>query len=70
MSSESVSARSSGGIGLGGAMFLVFLVLKLGVGDTDVQHWSWWLVTLPLWAPLVVIVPLNLLSAILKGGRR
>lgn len=34
-----------GGIGLAGATFIVFLVLKL-VGVID---WSWWWVTSPLW---------------------
>jgi hypothetical protein len=32
-------------IGLPGALFLVFLVLKL----TEVIDWSWWWVTSPLW---------------------
>lgn len=38
---------SSGGIGLGGAIFIVFLVLKL----CGVINWSWWWVTAPLWIP-------------------
>lgn len=39
-------SKSSGGIGFTGALFLVFLSLKLcGVID-----WSWWWVTAPLWA--------------------
>ena len=33
------------GIGLGGVLFVVFLVLKL-TGHID---WSWWWVTSPLW---------------------
>lgn len=32
-------------IGLGGAVFIVFLVLKL----IDKIDWSWWWVTAPLW---------------------
>ena len=45
---------SSGGIGLAGALFLIFLVLKLTeVGA--VAHWSWWWVTSPLWMPFVVV---------------
>lgn len=35
------------GIGLCGATFLVFLVLKL----TGHIAWSWWWVTAPLWMP-------------------
>lgn len=42
--------NSGGGIGLLGAVFIVFLVLKL-VGTID---WSWWWVFAPLWAPLVI----------------
>ncbi len=45
-----VTAQQSGGIGLGGALFLVFLVLKL----TGVIGWSWWWVTAPIWIPLVL----------------
>jgi hypothetical protein len=44
----SESNSNSGGIGLGGAIFLVFLILKLaGIGQ--VATWSWWWVTSPLW---------------------
>lgn len=35
---------------LPGALFLVFLVLKL----TDQIAWSWWWVTAPLWGCFVV----------------
>lgn len=36
---------SGGGIGLSGALFLIFLTLKL----TGHITWSWWWVTSPLW---------------------
>jgi hypothetical protein len=42
--------KSSGGIGLTGVLFLVFLVLKL-TGNID---WSWWWVTSPIWIPIVL----------------
>ena len=45
---------SSIGIGLGGAVFLIFLVLKL-VGIEPVASWSWWWVTCPLWIPLAFV---------------
>jgi len=33
-------------------LFIVFLILKL----TNVISWSWWIVTLPLWLPIVIFV--------------
>jgi hypothetical protein len=42
----------SGGIGFFGAMFLLFLGLKL----TNVIDWSWWWVTSPLWLPTALIL--------------
>lgn len=41
---------SGGGIGLAGATFIVFLVLKL----TNVIDWSWWWVTSPLWISALI----------------
>jgi hypothetical protein len=41
---------SSGGIGLTGALGLLFIGLKLG----GVITWSWWWVTLPLWGGVVL----------------
>ena len=58
----STQTSSSGGIGLAGALFLIFLVLKLTeVGA--VAHWSWWWVTSPLWMPFVVVTGVFLLAA-------
>lgn len=37
---------------MGGAVFIVFLVLKL----TGHITWSWWWVTCPLWAGLAVVL--------------
>lgn len=39
-------------IGLPGALFLVFLVLKL----TNVITWSWWWVTAPIWGQAVLVL--------------
>lgn len=44
-------SSSGGGIGIIGATFIVFLVLKL-TGHID---WSWWWVTAPLWISAIVI---------------
>jgi hypothetical protein len=43
---------ASSGIGLGGAVFLVFLVLKL----TGHIGWSWWWVTAPLWGVFALVL--------------
>jgi hypothetical protein len=45
-------SKSSGGIGLTGMTFIVFLVLKL----CNVITWSWWWVTAPLWGSLLAVV--------------
>jgi hypothetical protein len=47
------NSSSSGGIGLVGATFIVFLVLKL-IGTID---WSWWWVTAPLWGSALLAIP-------------
>ena len=47
--------NSSSGIGLGGMIFIVFLVLKLG-GIGQVANWSWWWVCSPIWIPFVIIL--------------
>jgi hypothetical protein len=67
---------ASSGIGLGGAVFLVFLVLKL-TGHID---WSWWWVTAPLWglfglafaamASMLVFYVVASAVGALFGGRR
>lgn len=73
---SSSNSSTSGGIGLGGAVFIVFLVLKL----CNVIDWSWWWVTAPLWIPitlfLVVVVVILFFVGIgatirlfLMGGR-
>jgi phosphoglycerol transferase MdoB-like AlkP superfamily enzyme len=49
MRSTTQNTSSSGGIGLAGATFLVFLVLKL----TGYITWSWWWVTAPLWGSVL-----------------
>jgi hypothetical protein len=46
--------NSSSGIGLGGMVFIVFLILKLG-GIGQVANWSWWWVCSPLWIPFVIV---------------
>ena len=38
-------------IGFLGFMFLIFLTLKL----IGVINWSWWIITLPLWGPIIIL---------------
>ena len=52
-----------GGIGLGWVLFIVFLVLKL----TNTIDWSWWIVTMPLWGPIVVCFAIGLIAGIIWG---
>ena len=46
------NSSSSTGIGFSGALFIVFLVLKL----TKVIDWSWWWITAPLWGSLALVL--------------
>ena len=43
---------TSGGLGFGTVLFLIFLVLKL----CNVITWSWWWVTAPLWISAILWV--------------
>lgn len=53
---------NSGGIGLFGMTFIVFLTLKLcGVID-----WSWWWVTSPLWGSVAIFLLILAIVAIVK----
>jgi hypothetical protein len=45
---------TTGGLGIGTILFLIFLTLKLAeVGP--VAQWSWWWVTSPLWIPFALV---------------
>lgn len=55
----------SSGLGIPGVVFLIFLVLKLA----GVVSWSWWLVTAPLWVPIIagfVIILVLAMVAVVK----
>ena len=71
MTNTNNSSRS-GGISFLGALGLLFIGLKLG----HVIHWSWWLVTLPLWGGLalflvgaIVVVLIALVSSRGRSAR-
>jgi hypothetical protein len=52
MTTPTTSSASSGGIGFLGLLTIVFVTLKL-LGKID---WSWWLVLLPLYGPVVILL--------------
>ena len=60
MSDKKTLTIGGEGIGLGGTLFIVFLVLKL----CHVIDWSWWWVTAPLWAPLAFLLAFLLLAGL------
>lgn len=57
------NSQTSGGIGLGGALFIVFLVLKL----VGVISWSWWWVFSPLWIPFILFLLILGVIVLFKG---
>jgi len=54
------TAVQTGGVGLFGWMFLIFLTLKL----TGYITWSWWWVTAPLWIPFGVVIGILLVGGV------
>ncbi len=60
MSKES---SSSGGIGITGALTLIFIVLKLVPGN-PVNDWSWWWVLSPIWISAGLFVAAILIGLI------
>lgn len=65
----SESGSSGGRIGLSGAVFLIFLTLKL-LEIEPVASWSWWWVTSPLWIGLAFFLFLLLFAAGSVGATR
>ena len=56
------SSSNNGGISLFGLLGVAFIVLKL----CKVINWSWWLVTLPLWGGIGLILLILLLVVIIE----
>ena len=61
MESEKKINVNRGGIGLGGLVFIIFLILKL----TSVVSWSWFIVCLPLIISAGLTILLTLLVFII-----
>ena len=57
------SSTPSGGIGICGAVFIVFLILKL----IDKIDWSWWWVTCPLWGPIALVFAIGAIALAFVG---
>lgn len=56
---------TSGSIGLGTIVFLIFLVMKLGeIGQ--VAEWSWFWVTSPLWIPIAFLLSLGVTATLIS----
>lgn len=59
--------EKSAGIGFFGLLTIAFVVLKL----TGFINWSWWLVLLPLYGPIIfglLILAIFLLFVVIKGA--
>lgn len=61
--SETTQTASRGGIGLGGALFILFLGLRL----TDHIDWEWYWVAAPLWMPVGAAIAVMLTIALFAG---
>ena len=59
------NSNSSGGIGIGGVLLVVFIVLKL----CEVIAWSWWWVLCPLWIPIAVWLVLVVIAGIFSSWK-
>ena len=60
------NSSTSNGIGLGGVVFIIFLVLKL-LEVAPVAAWSWWWVTSPIWISFAIVIGMAVLGAIAMG---
>lgn len=54
--------KTKGGLGLGGILFVVFLILKL----CKVITWSWWWVFAPIWIPFALGILITLICYIIS----
>ena len=52
--------KSSSGVGFFSLLGILFIGLKLA----DIIAWSWWLVTAPLWGPMIIIIAMIILTLI------
>lgn len=60
------NSNSSGEIGIGGILLIVFIVLKL----CGVIAWSWWWVLSPLWIPIALWLAIVAIAGIFSSWSR
>lgn len=64
--SDNTASASGGGLGLSGAVFIVFLVLKL----TDIEpvsNWGWVWIFSPLWIPWLILAAVGVITLVVMG---
>lgn len=65
MSQEKIVVTKKSGIGFCGVLFIVLLLLKVGVVETQAVQWSWWIVFAPLWVPSAIVLSIFAVVAII-----
>lgn len=66
MSSEKESNVQSSGIGFFGLLGIIFITLKL-LGITVVSTWSWWVVLLPIYGGIALVLGIFLFTVMIAG---
>ena len=61
-----MSSKSTASFPIFGILGLIFVTLKLAEIGT-VATWSWWLVTLPFYGPIALVLGVFLVVAIVAG---
>ena len=64
--SEKVVVKNGSSVSILGLLGVVFVTLKL-LGITAVAGWSWWLVTLPFWIGLAIVLGVIAVGAMAVG---
>lgn len=64
MSENTNNTTSTGGIGISGALGILFIYLKL----THKIDWSWLWVSAPFWGPLALVIAILLLAVVIGVG--
>ena len=58
------NSSSSSGVGFFSLLTILFVGLKL----TEVITWSWWLVLLPAYGGVILLIALVVILAVVNGG--